>query len=375
MYKQTFPDEAALEKVVAEQLSDITHSVKNEIGHLEADYKRIKRNQKIAGILGVIFVLAMSASEVIVEFFIPSISTPVLIGGGIMVVGGFVLAGRKIYQLYRGGSQLVREFEQKLNHVLFNRILELFSLKGSYLEHTYSLPVEGVKNLTEARSFISNIHKKHGVFALTAESQQVIALLDHSELVTESRNRVHVDDMLSIDVGGRSLFVSELDIKHETGSGKNRKVKKIFKGYFVSFDLPRPLTGKTFVSTEGDKKGFGHMSFWKSKTGDNIRETILEWNEFEKLLHVATNNESEARYVLPPDFMHDLYEWWQHKKQNIRLSFIAHRMYILYPDNNIRIKNTVPDLSEKHIQSYILTIAKPLLHVLHLVEDVARVHR
>ena len=180
-----------------------------------------------------------------------------------------------------------------------------------------------------------------------------------------------VEDMFSVLVGDKSLFVSELEAKHITGSGKSRKVKHIFSGYFVSFDLDIQLEGKTFVSTEGDKKGFGHQSFWKSLTSQaGVQVTELEWNEFESLLHVATTNPSEARYVLPPDFMHDLYEWWKEKKGNVRISFIQNRLYILFPDKRIRFGQTVSRISEKEVASYLESVSLPLLHVLHLIEDV-----
>ena len=96
----------------------------------------------------------------------------------------------------------------------------------------------------------------------------------------------------------------------------------------------------------------------------------MEWNEFEALLHVAATNPTEARYILTTDFMVELHDWWQEHKGNIRLSFIASRMYILFPDKGIKLKDTVPSLDESALRAYILSIAKPLLHVLHLVEKV-----
>lgn len=113
----------------------------------------------------------------------------------------------------------------------------------------------------------------------------------------------------------------------------------------------------------------------KQKKGKDVQETILEWNDFEKLLHVATNNETEARYILTPDMMSNLYDWWIPKKQNIRLSFVSNKMYILFPDNTIRIGTTVQNLNQSHIEKYVLSIAIPLLHILHLIEDINRVHR
>ena len=167
-----------------------------------------------------------------------------------------------------------------------------------------------------------------------------------------------------------NLFISELSVKLETGSGKNRSIKKIFTGYFVSFDLDRTLEGKTFVSAEGDETGFGHRSFFTDIGKKGVQETKLEWNQFEDKLHVATDNETEARYVFTTDFMSDLYLWWEGRKSHIRISFIGNHMYMLFPDERVRFDSTIPRINEKEVKEYLLTIARPLLHVVHLAENV-----
>ncbi len=166
------------------------------------------------------------------------------------------------------------------------------------------------------------------------------------------------------------MFLAELNLKHVTGSGKDRRVKKIFHGYFVSFPIGKVLQGKTFVSTEGDTRGFGHTSFWSGFTAGEVKKTSLEWNEFEDLLHVATSNPTEARYILTPNFMIDLHDWWKEKKQNIRFSFLENRVYILFPDTKIQLGKTLETLGEHEVGEYLQSIAVPLLHVLHVIEDV-----
>lgn len=161
-----------------------------------------------------------------------------------------------------------------------------------------------------------------------------------------------------------------MDIRNITGSGKNRQEKRIFKGYFVSYDLPHTLDAKTFVSTEGDDSGFGHVDFWNFTKETLPEETLLEWAEFEDLLHVMTTDKIEARYILTPNFMSDLYDWWKQQKGNIRISFIKGKMYMLYPDAQVRIHDSVASIDEEEVKSYVLTVARPILHILHLIEDV-----
>ena len=83
-----------------------------------------------------------------------------------------------------------------------------------------------------------------------------------------------------------------------------------------------------------------------------------------------TTDKVEARYILTPNFMSDLYDWWKGQKGNIRISFIKDRMYLLFPDSQVRLNDTVSNIDETEVKQYMLTIARPLLHILHLIEDV-----
>jgi len=51
---------------------------------------------------------------------------------------------------------------------------------------------------------------------------------------------------------------------------------------------------------------FTHKYFQQFDTNT----TLLEWGQFEDLLHVETTNETEARYLLPPDAMENIYHSW-----------------------------------------------------------------
>ena len=139
----------------------------------------------------------------------------------------------------------------------------------------------------------------------------------------------------------------------------------------MSCDLPVLRSGKTFVSTDGDRNGFGHRTFWNTRVTDaGLSDVILEWNEFENLLHVASTDQIEARVVLTPDVMHRLYDWWQGEKGNIRLSFIASRLYILFPSREVTLAASVKTISPEAIRNELLVITKPLVPILHLLEVV-----
>lgn len=374
------PNETVLRQKIAESWEATQEEVVKSVGSLEAEYKYVKKRQRIAvmcfGVVAVLFGAADAFREsggVISGLFGDVI-------GMILFFPFVIVLGIVGWWFARDKNNVVRRFNMGINKVLFPKVIASFELSGSYIVPSLNGNLKkavGDQRDTLSQSLNELLMKSNSSEALemlSPEIKQVTELLNHSELVTEPHNRTVIDDMMHIpwkDGEDGTLFIAELDLKHVTGSGKNRKVKNIFSGYFVSFDLERPLEGKTFVSTEGDTKGFGHQSFWNGVTGgEKLEVTELEWNDFENLLHVATTDPTEARYILTTNFMSDLYDWWKDKKRNIRIAFIGSRMYVLFPDKGIRFNKTVPSLDTSELQDYAMTIARPLMHVLHLVEDV-----
>lgn len=265
-------------------------------------------------------------------------------------------------------------FNDELNAMVFRKIMSTFNMAGAVSRPALYGPKESAldRDLSWSRRFDALV----GMLPISEEYKDTVALLDNSELITEPRNNVKIDNRFDIRFEGRDMQFVEFDIEHITHSGKSTSTKQIFFGYFVSLELKNSLAGKTFISTEGDKSGFGHRSFWNNLINNSLEVTELEWNDFEDMLHVATTNPTEARYVLTPDFMADLYDWWsiQHGNGggtgNIRVSFIGSRLYMLLPHGNAGFNKTTTSLDSYEMQEYMMTIATPLMHVLHLAEDV-----
>lgn len=310
---------------------NFTAEVRAKIGQLEAEYIKLRRDQKLAV---AVFVGIFFAANIVFEVSFGPVSQSFL---WILLA---IATGASLYRFRTllKSKEKIKAFHFKLDQLVFPKALSLFGM----------------------------LHEQ----VVSPEETNVLSILNDSELVTEERNTVAVDDAFELTIDGQSMSVAELDLKNVTGSGKNRHVKHIFHGYLVALELDRRLEGKTFISTEGDTSGFAHRNFWSAITGHEVVETNLEWNEFERLLHVATSNEIETRYVLSTDFMEDLHTWWVKHKENIRISFIGDHMYLLFPDKNVRINDTVSRIDTKELQEYVLTIATPLMHVLHLAEDV-----
>lgn len=335
------PYDPVIAKQIDDQWGNFNQLVHEKVGHLEEEYVRWRKRSKIAGIAIVVGVILIAGDE--------GGSTVELLGylfgfsgSGMLITFllGLLLVGVSVWVLWRW-SKIKKEFNKVFNPIVFDKAFAVLGFEGRHLSKE------------------------------TVSQQDIVSILDKSELITESRNRYRIDDMVDSEFQDRSLFVAELNVRHVTGSGKNRRTKKVFHGILIEHDLPRTLSGKTFITTEGDKRGFGKRSWWRSwfKTKEVPQETVLEWNDFENKLHVATTDATEARYILTPDFMATLYDWWKVRKGKIRVSFIEDKLYVLYPDDRIKIGSTTVSLQEKDVKKYVLEVARPLWHVKKLMES------
>lgn len=191
-----------------------------------------------------------------------------------------------------------------------------------------------------------------------------------SELVTEPFDILTVDDVYKLG-SNLPLTIHEMMATKRNSNEKHQRNITVFKGVLAVATLPKSLSGLTFISTEGDKSGFGHIGFWSKVLGHTmVAETTLEWNEFEKDLHVATSDAVEARYILTPDFMYDLHTWWLENKENIRLVFRENKLYMALPDTGVSIGYSTTSIKPKVLNEYLFSIAKPLWRTLTLVEDI-----
>lgn len=370
--KSRIPDEMTLESVLLADLSATTQSIKDKVGTIEGEYISYRRKQRLVALsLFMILIIPNIFFFVFGSLLSTSVSTwSGIIGTLIFLVsiGMFIYFG--VIALTKG-AEVVKAFHGQVDRVLFQKIFALLGVTGSLIEHTTSIKERTFPD-TKFGKLQALFHKYRQLTEASPESKQMLEVLRESELITEPFNTTKIDNLFRIKTAdsSRELLCGEIDIRNITGSGKNRHEKFIFKGYFVSYELPHTLDAKTFVSTEGDESGFGHKDFWSSAQANLPSETILEWAEFEDLLHVMTTDKIEARYILTPNFMSDLYDWWKEKKGNIRISFIQNKMYLLFSDNQVRLNDTVANIDETEVKQYMLTIARPLLHVLHLIEDV-----
>jgi len=198
--------------------------------------------------------------------------------------------------------------------------------------------------------------------------------LNESSLMTVGGELVvEADDIYTI-YDGHDITVRELMVTAEEKGrdGRLDTTVKLFKGVLVVTSLDKKHEAETYISTEGDKMGFAHQSFWSNVLGTaTVKETILEWGEFEESLHVATSDPTAARELLTPQFMQDLYDWWKENKLNFRIAFKGNKMYMLLPEESILIATSTMSDNPKAIKRYAWTLLRPIWRSLILVEGVS----
>ncbi len=321
--KSDLPDAGALSVRIRERLSQHHTAILAATGDERATVKDM-RFRMLA-----LLVILMASGGLLAEATAPLYSPSLYIFLGGLVAALFV--GRDWFRAERA-------LARKLNLALLPILNEVFSCQFTWDDATHY-------------------------------GEETKTLFRESGLVTERVDTITVDDLYRCSTKYPLTFRELLATRQES-DGKNSRTVTVFHGVLVTVLLPKTLMATTYVSTEGVKHGLAHKNFWSGVKERGIEETVLEWNDFEKDLHVASSDGTEARYILTPDFMADLYAWWQEGKENIRISFSGNQMLLLLPDRHVRVNFSTTATSPEKLSQYLMSIAKPIWRTLTLVEDV-----
>lgn len=109
-------------------------------------------------------------------------------------------------------------------------------------------------------------------------------------------NRVYAKDEIRGVYKNISIRFAEIETKKVTGTGKNRRVKRLFKGLFITMSFHKPFHGTTIV-----RKDAGQWRKWAN--AGELETVSLEDPQFEKEFEVYSTDQVEARYILTPEFM------------------------------------------------------------------------
>jgi len=150
-----------------------------------------------------------------------------------------------------------------------------------------------------------------------------------SKIFTTEPNRYGGDDLVTGKIGQTAIKFSEIDAKHESGSGKNRTVVQIFKGLFFVADFNKNFTCRTVVLPDTAEKLFGWLG-QKLQEMNIFRGQLvkLEDAEFEQHFAVYSNDQIQARYILSPSLMERIVRFKAETGRKIYLSFVGSSVFV-----------------------------------------------
>jgi len=150
-----------------------------------------------------------------------------------------------------------------------------------------------------------------------------------SQIFRTKPNRYKGDDYVSGKIDATQIEFSELHTEYESGSGKNRSRRTVFKGLFFIADFNKHFTCQTIVLPDTAENLFGSFGkmfqSWNILRGQLIK---LEDPEFEKLFVVYGNDQIQARYILSTSLMARIVDFKKKTNRKIYLSFVGSKVFV-----------------------------------------------
>lgn len=366
-----FPTDDQLKAYVTEHLQHFKTAVESVTGDLGQEYfqsvKLRQRGWKVVAGSGVLGFFSLSGFE-----FSPILAVTLLATAGL----GLALGTRMIRSI---SAKQIREVTTKAHLALLPPIAAAAGVNSivtieqriknkADFDTAYSKPGE---NIFESNSRLAKVSQQ---LFTTYDQDELVERLKQARLLPEIqsqlRRRFVFSTIHAVETSSRTIRFSQLYCSPpaETvgGSGIRILLRKLSRSLFIEIPVSQTFTGTTVVTTEKFSGGTKQKTLVESlkKIGVNVSE--LEWNDFENLLHVITDNEIEARYILTPDFMESVYLWWQGKNQEIRISFTNNTISILLFGDTVSFGADLADLSDEKIKEHIEAMLIPLVHCLQL---------
>ncbi len=159
-----------------------------------------------------------------------------------------------------------------------------------------------------------------------------------------------IDDCIKGEYNGLKLKITELDISYETGSGKSRRVVRVFDGLMMEVDIHKRFTSHTVIAPDGTG---GAPGFQRVK---------LEDPEFEREFDVYSNDQIDSRYLLTTAFMRRLVELKMSAKKRVEAVFYGQRAYFFidYEEDKFELPLNKPVTDMQHYQNILLDLARML---------------
>jgi len=153
-----------------------------------------------------------------------------------------------------------------------------------------------------------------------------------SEIFKTRPNRYKGDDLVRGKLGATEIEFSELNAVYESGSGKNRSRRTVFKGLFFIADFNKNFTCRVVVLPDTAEKlfgGFGKLlQSWNLARDELIK---LEDPRFERYFVVYGNDQIQARYILSTSLMERIADFREKTGRRIYLSFVGSKVFVAVP--------------------------------------------
>ncbi len=137
-------------------------------------------------------------------------------------------------------------------------------------------------------------------FSYKSTSNFSARTLRHTEIIPDFDREKYEDD-INGHYKGVDIEIVDAHLRKWKNSGKKRKLKTVFKGLIITFQMHKSFKGQTVITK--DSGGLGNWLRGKLSKYDTVR---LEDPKFEKIFEVFSSDQVEARYLLTTAFMERL---------------------------------------------------------------------
>ena len=173
-------------------------------------------------------------------------------------------------------------------------------------------------------------------FSFRPSGSMGMEFLKKSRLIPSHDER-HFEDYLKGVWNGVPFSLVEAKFVDIRGSGKNRRRVTVFKGLFVSFEMPNRPDGLTVI-----RRDMGAVGNWFGDTFSRLDRVALEDPVFEREFEVYGEDQVAARRLLTTTFMERLRQLAEDVGDGkLQAAFYDHQLLIMIPTKLNRFEPTL----------------------------------
>lgn len=164
-----------------------------------------------------------------------------------------------------------------------------------------------------------------------------------SGLYTSSIYKYRGSDYFKMGYGNSNIEFSNINIELKTSKNVGNIIQNFTKDddnnnniiqnfIFITSDFNKQFSGQTFILPDYIENSLGNIAKSIQSLSTLFGELVnLENSEFEKLFRVYSNDQVTSRYILSTSFMEKIILLTKKFGEDISISFIDSKLYILIP--------------------------------------------